>query len=480
MNNLERQPLAAGTDQGLPLAMALHRKGRLAEAEAMYRAVLEKRPDDPDALHYLGVVLHQTGRSAEAVASVERAIALRPGDLDARRDLGKICRQMGDLPKAAEAYRGVVALAPEHAGAHGHLGRIYKELGYLEWAVDAYRRVIELDPAGAGAYNNLGAVLGGLERYEEATEVLLKAAELAPYDADVLCNLGNVLLADKKWRKAAYAYRKAIALNPSQPPTVYESLWAALRKTGQAGGAEAKQVLRLWVQNDPDNPVPRHHYSACSGGEVPDRASDGYVRQVFDKFSESFDKVLNDLEYSAPEQIAGAVAALVPAPAGDLQVLDAGCGTGLCGKLMRPYAARLTGVDLSAGMLAKATERALYDNLLEAEVVDYMRLHAASFDLIVSADTLIYFGDLLPFFRAAANALKPAGYLVVTMEACEEPSDRGFKLHHHGRYAHSAEYVKRTLASAGLALHSTEAVVLRKEGGQPVAGMLVTATLAKG
>jgi predicted TPR repeat methyltransferase len=158
-------------------------------------------------------------------------------------------------------------------------------------------------------------------------------------------------------------------------------------------------------------------------------------------------------------------------------VLDAGCGTGLCGPLLKPYVKRLIGVDLSSGMLNKARGRALYDDLVEADLVTYLNGCHACFDLIVSADTLVYFGDLQPFLQSAQKALKRAGNLVFTLEKCEEAADNGYKLNFHGRYSHTHDYVKEALDFSGFAMQSAESVVLRKESGQPVIGMLVVAGL---
>ena len=81
-------------------------------------------------------------------------------------------------------------------------------------------------------------------------------------------------------------------------------------------------------------------------------------------------------------------------PSHRLDVLDAGCGTGLCGALVAPFARRLTGVDLSDGMLAHAKDKNVYHALVKAELTEYLRANREAFDLIVSADTLVYFGDL--------------------------------------------------------------------------------------
>src|SRR5260370_26931297 len=104
--------------------------------------------------------------------------------------------------------------------------------------------------------------------------------------------------------------------------------------------------------------------AALTGEDVPARASSGYVRTVFDRFAESFDEKLHSLDYRARQLVSAAVAAAFGAGRGDLEVLDAGCGTGLCGPLLRPYARRLVGVDLSSAMLQRAGLRGCYDALV--------------------------------------------------------------------------------------------------------------------
>ena len=183
---------------------------------------------------------------------------------------------------------------------------------------------------------------------------------------------------------------------------------------------EAAKVYREWLEDEPDNPKALHHLAACTGQDVPTRASDAYVQYVFDSFSKSFDSKLAMLGYRAPTLVAEAVSECLGTAATGLTVLDAGCGTGLCAALLKPFAGRLTGIDLSEGMLAKARGRGLYDELHQAELTAYMQQHAAHYDVVVSADTLVYFGALDEAMRAAAHALRPGGYLCFTVEALAE------------------------------------------------------------
>jgi predicted TPR repeat methyltransferase len=105
--------------------------------------------------------------------------------------------------------------------------------------------------------------------------------------------------------------------------------------------------------------------AACTSRDVPARASNGFVAETFDSFAANFETKLAKLSYRAPALVAAMLEDSGRGPAKSLDVLDVGCGTGLCGPLVVPYARRLTGVDLSAGMLAQAKEKNVYD-LLEA------------------------------------------------------------------------------------------------------------------
>jgi predicted TPR repeat methyltransferase len=201
---------------------------------------------------------------------------------------------------------------------------------------------------------------------------------------------------------------------------------------------------------------------------------DDYVRKTFDRFADSFDSVLKNLDYKAPFLVEKAFRE-VSGLDHSLDVLDAGCGTGLCGPLLRPSVGRLTGVDLSDRMLARAKQRQVYDELIEAELTAFLNQSEAVFDVIVSADVLCYFGDLSPALGASARALKPGGHLIFTVETLDAEQEVVYQLNAHGRYSHGQHYVKQSLAVAGLTLISLESVILRLESGKPVGGFLVTA-----
>jgi predicted TPR repeat methyltransferase len=168
---------------------------------------------------------------------------------------------------------------------------------------------------------------------------------------------------------------------------------------------------------------------------------------------------------------------LLPAPAADLHILDAGCGTGLCGPLLRPFAETLAGVDLSGKMLEKASARAVYDELHAAELTAYINESVSAYDVIASADTLCYFGKLEPVFAAAARALKPGGHFIFTVEKTASDKEAAkVTLEHTGRYTHTELYARAALEEAGFEVPRLDTVILRTELFKPVEGMLVVGT----
>ena len=382
------------------------------------------------------------GLADEAEAAYRRSLALDPGLAEAHNNLGNVLRAQGRTVEAAGAYREALARGLDHPLVHYNLASALRELGEEDEAERRFRLALAMQPAYAEALNNRANLLRELGRFDEA----------------------------------AAGYRRALVLRPDWDEA-HDNLSGALYLLHENGqGAAAECHARLWLRDHPDHPVARHIGAAIAGLVAEPRASDAYVRQVFDHFADEFERKLAELGYRAPALLAEAVAAAGVAEGG-LAVLDAGCGTGLCAPFLRPRAGKLVGVDLSAGMLERARARGLYDQLVEAELGTFLAGHPRAFDLIVAADVLCYFGGLEAVLAAAAAALRPGGRLAFTVERLEA-SDVPHRVNPHGRYAHAEEHVRAALAATGLAVlrHSRE--TLRQEGGAPVGGLVVVAARA--
>ncbi|HEX6017337.1 MAG TPA: tetratricopeptide repeat protein, partial [Burkholderiaceae bacterium] len=335
----------------LQRAIGALRDERLDEAEAALLAILDRWPREPNAQQFLGVLRHTQGRTDEAVALIRESLATDPTNAGAWNNLGNVLLAAGRLDEATAAYEQGVAAAPQQPGA-------------------------------ADALSNLGTVYRKLSRLADAEAACRRALAAQPDFADAWYNLSVTLMAQGRVRNGLVANSKAIALWPRH----LQARDQVIRALVLLGEREQATVLyREWLAEEPDNPVVQHQLAACVGDGVPQRASDAYVQQVFDAFAASFDAKLESLHYRAPELVASALAAATGEPAGALAAVDVGCGTGLCGLLVRPWARTLAGCDLSVGMLRRARERRVYDVLHQAELVHYLDTQPVAFDVVVSA-----------------------------------------------------------------------------------------------
>jgi predicted TPR repeat methyltransferase len=388
-------------------AVAVHKAGRIAEAKKIYERILKRRPEDPDALNFLGMLEYQRGERRRSRALLEKSVQSAPGNPHAWLNLGNVRMADGDTDGAAAAYEQATRLAPDL------------------WQ----------------AWLNRGICLRRLTRFEEAIDCLKKAVNLKPKD-----------------------------------DLIYERLGRILYRAGRL--EELKSLYRDWVTFNPDNPTARHMLAAATGETPPERASDEYVRRTFDTHADTFDENLSDLHYRAPQLLAAALdrwrrpAVGTPLP----DVLDAGVGTGLSGPLLRDKAGRLVGVDLSGAMIEKARQRELYDELVVAELCEFMRRYPGAFDVVLSADTLCYFGALEEALAAAHVCLRPGGLLLFTVERWTTPDPEArYCMQVHGRYAHAASYVRSALVTSGFRVVELGEEVLRSEIGADVGGLVAAA-----
>jgi predicted TPR repeat methyltransferase len=443
MEQSSTQDRALSLDEAVSIAILLQQNEQWAAAADMYHNILEVAPDYADALHYSGVLAHQQARSEQAIALIERSLELEPDRPDWYSNLGIVLQDRLRLDEAIVAYQRAIALDPNHANAHNNLGVVLRAQGKLAEAEASYRAAIDLNPEHSDAYNNLGVLLNG----------------------------------QKRSREAAICFSKVITFRPKHPEArrLLALAHCTLGEVDKAVG-----IFEEWLEEEPDHPIARHMLAACSGRDVPPRASDAFVEETFDSFAASFDAKLAKLLYRAPALVEAMLAESHLGSSETLDVLDAGCGTGLCGPLIAHYSRRLVGVDLSARMLAQAQARNVYDELVKSELTAYLGDSTEAFDVIVSADTLVYFGPLEDVAATSANALRPGGQLIFTVEELTGPTvDAGYSISLNGRYRHRRQYLERVLADVNLRPEIVPAE-LRLEAGDPVPGFVVRATKPTG
>jgi predicted TPR repeat methyltransferase len=429
--------------QQLEAAKSEHRRGRLREARRRYKRILKQYPELTPALHFLGVLEHMDGNHEAGLALVRRAHARDPDDCDIRKNLSNILNDMNRCEEAEPLCRALVEQRPGDPGNHSNHSVALRKLGRFDEAIAAGRQAVLLAPDHAAGWHALANALSSAGALKEAVE----------------------------------AYEKVIAIEPAFSPA-HNSLCRTLLQLEQAGVlsrfrlSRTRQAYRRWVQRVPDHPTAAFMLEVLEGGRMPERVPDAAVKASFDAYAADFDKHIRSLDYRGPERIAEVLARWLPAASADLDVLDGGCGTGLCSGMLRPYARTLSGVDLSPAMLKRAQATGRYDALTEAELGSFLDAHPKSFDVCAMADVLNYFGDLNAILSSAARALKPGGLLAFSVERSRHS---GTRLHPTGRYSHHPGHVQSALTAAGLqGLELTEAMI-RSEGNASVQGLFVCA-----
>ncbi|MBX6746429.1 MAG: methyltransferase domain-containing protein [Acetobacteraceae bacterium] len=384
---------------------------------------------------------------------------------------GMVRHARGDLAGAERLYRQVLKRHPQEANAHNLLGVLARQRGDVAGALRHTTQALALQPEAPVFLANHGAALAEAGRLPEAVLSLRAALARRPEDPVTLRNLGQALCALGDARAALVPLEQAVALAPGAPEPLL-ALAHARREVGDAAGAAAaaEAALGLAAAQPALAEQARFLLASLGQGAAPDRAPAAYVRDLFDQFAPRFEAELTGrLGYRTPELLAGLLAEAGVKPERRLRVLDLGCGTGLSGASLAPFARRLEGLDLSPRMLVEARKRGLYDALHEADLLDWLPARQGAFELIAAADVLNYLGDLAPALAGIAGALTPSGIAAFSVEAGEGAP---FSLGETMRYRHDPAHVEALARAAGFESLARREAVLRQEKGAPVAGAL--------
>ncbi|SFU94832.1 tetratricopeptide repeat protein [Pseudoduganella namucuonensis] len=490
--------------QLLQQAVALHQRGDLSQAQTLYAEVLRREPANFDALHMMGVLARQGGAPEAAVELIGRAIAVDAGKAAAHCNLGAALQDMRRHEEALASYERALALQPDYPMALANRGNALRRLGRAEEALASYDAALALRGAYPEALCNRGVALHLLGRGGEALDSFGQALTLRPGHAESYCGAAVALQSQGRHEEAKDAYRKAIELNPD-----YAEAWSGygtlMQRMGEykealerhehalrldPGSAPARlhraNALRALKRNDEavaayrdalacgaDAASVAYQLAALGEREAPAAPPPQYVAALFDQYADDFDHHLQDvLQYRVPRLLAQALQAHLGAAPVD--AIDLGCGTGLCGPLLRPHARALAGVDLSPRMLELARRRDVYDELACGDVVEYLHDSPGAFGLAVAADVFVYLGDLQPVFRAARQALRGGGLFAFSVERLDAGD---YALQPSGRYAHSEAYLWSLARAHGYTVHSLAPATLRQDEGRDIPGLV--AVLAK-
>jgi predicted TPR repeat methyltransferase/Flp pilus assembly protein TadD len=452
--------------QAIQTGLQHHWAGRLPEAEAIYRQVLEVDPNNADVLNSLGIIAYQVGKHEKAIELIDRALAIKPHFAEALASRGNALQALNRYEEALASFDKALSINHEFADALCNRGTALQALKRYEEALASFDKALSIRPNFAEVLSNRGNVLQTLKRYEEALASYDKALSIKPDFPDALNNRAGVLRDLKRHEEALACYDKALAINPDFTLAHLNRAHVLLDLKRQA---EAIGAYRKALEHGGNAEEINYELAALGIGSVPTSAPAAYVTDLFDRYAHSFDEhLVSALKYQTPNLLLDQLKRFCRSH--NLDVLDLGCGTGLLGPLLRPLARTLTGVDLSSNMLQRAFQRHVYDNLIQSELTKFLEAKKHSFDLAIAADVFNYVGDLTRVFAGLRDALRPGGWFSFSIEA---HGGENFVLTPASRYRHSVMYCEKLAIDHGFVIAHIEPTVLRQENGVGVNGYLV-------
>lgn len=511
----------------------MHKAGLLDEARVGYLAVLRKNPREAEAIHALGIIAAQQDQLPEAIEFLQKAMQLQPNDPTLALHLANILKIQGLFSQAAQVLQDVIKSHPDYTPAINNLGSIFYAQGKLDDAIQSYQLAIQKQPDYIDAYYNLGLTqlkkenfseainsfeqllkkspehyaarfhLGcalalenkfpealtqflNIEQYQpnhfetqtnlatsylklgklnEAKKHYLKANELAPNDTQILYNLAVINMQQGNTDNAIQQYQRVLQINPDDFAT-HNNLGVAFLAKQHLGFA--LQHFREALRIQPKNAAIAYTVNALMQHQHLLAAPPDYVKSLFDAYADHYEPhLLTALEYQVPTLLYNAISPIIKNKKCD--ILDLGCGTGLCGVAFKPVTKSLVGIDLSEKMSAVAAQKNIYDELITTDLVSYLETKKSAYDLVLAGDVFVYIGDLDNIFKNISSSLRENGLLAFNAEINQKDD---FKMNQSGRFTHSKKYLDELAEKNHFKILHYSVVVTRMQNNEPVHGHL--------
>lgn len=402
--------------------------------------------------------------------------ALASGRAQRHTDIGLVLQNAGRMAEATMHFVEASQISPSDPTVLFNLARVWSVQGRLGEAALLYRKVISLKDGSEGAHFGLALTLADLGQFVEAELHYMQVLKINPMHWHARIGLAMTMVEQGRLLEAL---EQAEFLLPCQheegfPHKIFGVLLA------HAGCAEgARLCFEKHLQVNADDEDDTAILLASVGGMLPQRASDQQIVQLYASRADNWDEK-PVAGYQGHVMVARSLCDLGAARA--TSIIDAGCGTGLVGEILRTKTDRLIGVDMSKDMLVHARQKNIYDELHCGDLLDYFECHPQSCEIITSAATFIHFGQLDAVFQAAAKCLRGNGLFAFTLFPNEDNPDgvdvgllNGFA--QGACFRHGIRYVSRTAEAHGFCVEVLRCETHEYARGLPVPGLAVALRL---
>ncbi len=497
-------------NEKLEQAFALQQRNEVDAAIDLFQNVLSSHPNQPDALHGLGMSYAQKRDFEKAISYLAQAVNAAPNVAEFHNNLGNAYQAAGKVNEAMRHYHEALRLKSSYAQANNNLGTLLYRLGRYEEAATYFQKSIRIDPHALdthynlancyiqldrlldavphyqevlkirgdhlGALHNLGITLCGLKRFEEAEPLLTQVIAKEPKNIDALFHLGVIDSALAKANEAIECYEKVLAINPQHAHSHHNLATIYLHLNEKE---KALQHYQKALQLEPKNQTAQHMVDALMRKTNVEGAPTEYTRALFDQYAYSYEtQVKGQLQYRVPQLLREAVGPFIKQTQELLIGFDLGCGTGLCAPLFADIIGKLIGVDVSPNMIEVARSHGGYYKLYVTDILSFLERPSEKVeaDLIIAADVFVYFGSLEKVFQACQRTLKQNAFfcfsveLLTPEEAEHDPRNPHFQLRSTGRYAHRPDYIQSLCKMMAFKIEVQRTENIRYQEDKPVVG----------
>lgn len=445
----------------------------------LYKKAFEVNPNSLAVILNLSTIYYELKKYELAEEFAQKALEIKEDNISALMTLGNVLYARGDFAAALNFYEKMYELNPNSYNAIVNIANTCYNLGQYFKAIEFAQMAIQKRPTHADPYIVVGNCYAELMQTDEAAISLKKAAEIEP-NSDWLCSSVAALYQKAgNWKQALHYAWKAIAIKGTRVSADdHINFGYLLYEAEDAGTPEMlDKYMTRWETQFAENPIVRYVCSALRHEQNVSETDLMYVKKLFDGFADSFDAILEELNYRVPEYIAGLLKDTLKVKLfKKRRILDLGCGTGLCGEAVKRCFPNeeFFGVDISEKMLAEAGKKNVYKELYADDIMSFLAANTEVYHAIIAGDVLTYLGDLKPLFRELAGAVKFGGLLCFSISK-NVYNQNDYFLTSSGRFVHSSTYIYRILKYCGFEVLKQEARVLRHEGVKEVEGFVILA-----
>lgn len=446
------------------LANVYKLSSEMQKAESTYKELLQQKGPHPALFNNLGTIYFAQERYQDAITNYYAAIDLQPNYIDAYYNLALALNKLRDYQKSIEVLTNLLALSPTHLPAWFQLGVLYMRQDKNKDAIKAFEHVLQESPH-FETLVNMATVYLKAGDMQKAKNYYQQALQIEVSDAQTLFNLGVIALSERKLKEAINYFLGVVKKMPEHVAAhnnlAYVYLLLNQRSEALAHFSQIKQL-------EPENKAIDHTIKILHHEPVSDTPIE-YVEALFDSYADHFDAHLqNVLHYQVPQLFKEALIT-EGVQLQDMSVLDLGCGTGLCGSMIADEVGILHGVDASSKMLEAARAKNCYDQLVKADILEFLQQTEALYDLIMAGDVIVYQGALQKLFEWVYHRLRPEGIFLFNIEAGE---NMPYKISDSGRFKHHKAYIDAILHQYHFKLLHFDAIVLRSQADTDVKGYL--------